>query len=355
LISFDRVVKKYNNTTIIDNVSFNIQSGEFFVIIGPSGSGKTTLLKMINRMENPTEGKILIDDMDISQTNSIILRRKIGYVIQSIGLLPHMDVEENVSIVPKLLKKDKNKTKEIVKDMLNLVGLDYVSYLHKYPYQLSGGEAQRVGIARALAADPPIILMDEPFGALDPITKLSLQNSISKIHRELKKTIVFVTHDIDEAIKIGQKIAIIKDGKIIQADTPQSILTNPKNSFVASFLGSDRALKKLSKLFVGDFVKNAESVSEIELNTLQISNQKYVWVVNQDGVLKGWLDLDNPKKNLKEIYIETGYEGFALRNNDTLKDAVSKMVWESVRTLPVCDSNGKLIGQIDLLDIITKT
>ncbi len=351
MIKFIGVTKLFNHATALNNINLNIKKGELFVLIGPSGSGKTTLLKMINKMETPDSGSIFINGKDISKINGTQLRRKIGYVIQSIGLLPHMSVKDNILIVPKLLKTDKVVAMERVNELLNLVELEPKQYINKYPHQLSGGEAQRVGIARALAADPPIVLMDEPFGALDPITKSRLQNQICQIHKTLQKTVVFVTHDIDEAIKIAQKIAIIKNGTIVQVDTPQEILSNPKDSFVASFLGSDRALKKLSKLHVKDFKKTAEYVAEAEKETALHTNKKYVWVVDEKGALKGWMYIN---RDIRQ-YTEVDYKTFALDNYETLKDAVSKMIVQSVKTLPVCDKNGKITVEISLTDIMTKT
>ncbi len=351
MIKLIDITKKFGNHAVLNNINLHIKKGEFFVLIGPSGSGKTTLLKTINKMETPDSGKIFINNQDISDIKGTVLRRRIGYVIQSIGLLPHMSVKDNILIVPKLLKTDKRIAESRALELLNLVELPPETYKNKFPHQLSGGEAQRVGIARALAADPPIVLMDEPFGALDPITKSRLQNQICRIHKALKKTIVFVTHDIDEAIKIGQKIAIIKDGNIIQTDAPQNILSHPRNSFVATFLGSDRALKKLSKLYVKDYKKNAECVFENELSNDIQTNKKYVWVIDINNILKGWIYLSENGSQ----YTQIDYETFALNDEETLKDAVSKMIVQSVKTLPVCDKKGQLTGEISLTDIVVKT
>jgi len=360
MIKLDNVSKSYNQTRVIDCVSLEILKGELFVIIGPSGSGKTTLLKMINKMIKPTTGKIYIDGADISSIKGELLRRRIGYVIQDIGLLPHMNVKENVSIVPKLLKMDKKKIEENVVRILDMVGLDPSIYLNKYPSQLSGGQAQRVGIARALAADAQVLLMDEPFGALDPITKSHLQNQISRIHKKLNKTIVFVTHDIDEAIKIASRIAVIKDGRLVQVDTPQNILSKPKNEFIVSFLGSDRALKKLSRLYVKDFMRKADRINLTGKDfgyLIDAVAKNYIWITNENDILKGWADLsDSDQDNQRQVsYIEIDHKTFAAGEDETLKDTVSKMLWHSSKVLPVCKEDGKLIGEIDLSDIITKT
>ena len=350
MIKIDGVTKRYDSYTVLDNIHLNIKRGEFFVVIGPSGSGKTTFLKLINKMVEPDEGRIYIDGNDISKIKGTFLRRRIGYVIQSIGLLPHMTVKDNILIVPRLLRMDKKRCEERVLELLNLVELPPEHYLNKYPHQLSGGEAQRVGIARALAADPPIVLMDEPFGALDPLTKSRLQNQICRIHKELGETIVFVTHDIDEAIKIGQMIAIIRDGNIVQVDVPQNILSKPRDSFVASFLGSDRALKKLSKFLVKDYKRDARSVRLNDKDSISI-NGKYVWVIDDSGILKGWISYID---GVKGEYTKVDFKEFSVEDDETLKNALSKMIVQSVEVLPVCDTKGKLIGEISLLDIVTK-
>jgi osmoprotectant transport system ATP-binding protein len=237
LIKFQNVSKCYGHTAILKNISFDIKQGEFVVLIGPSGCGKTTTLKTINRLIEPDNGKIFIDGKDITKANPVELRRTIGYVIQQIGLFPNMTVEQNISIVPKLLKYPKQKCQEIVQDLLALVDMPYEENAHKYPTELSGGQQQRIGVLRALAASPPIILMDEPFGALDPITRDSLQEEIKRIQKKLKKTIVFVTHDMDEALRLADTIIFMNNGKIVQMASPEEMLQNPADSIIKSFLG----------------------------------------------------------------------------------------------------------------------
>ena len=247
-ISLKKLTKRYPGTekAAVDEVDLEIPAGEIVVFVGPSGCGKTTTMRMINRMIPPTSGVIEIDGKDIADLNDTTLRRQIGYVIQQIGLIPHLTIAANVALVPKLLKWDKKKIAPKVDEMLSVVGLDPDQYRDRYPRQLSGGQQQRVGVARALAADPPIMLMDEPFGAVDPITRGKLQDEFLNLQKTLGKTIVFVTHDFDEALKLGDRIAVLREGsQIAQYDTPENILAAPADDFVAGFIGEGAALKRL--------------------------------------------------------------------------------------------------------------
>jgi osmoprotectant transport system ATP-binding protein len=255
MIEFRGVSKTYPGSSrpVVNDLSFEIPEGEVCVLVGPSGCGKTTSMRMVNRLIEPTEGEILIDGELNTSMSGTQLRRKIGYAIQQIGLFPHRTIADNIATVPSLLGWDKGRIKTRVDELLELVGLDPGVYRDRYPAELSGGQQQRVGVARAMAADPPIMLMDEPFGAVDPITRERLQDEFLRIQQEIKKTIVFVTHDIDEAIKMGDKIAILKQGGILaQYDTPENILSRPNSEFVASFVGNDRILKRLSLTRVGE-------------------------------------------------------------------------------------------------------
>jgi len=236
-IAFRDVTKSFNGREAVKNISFQIREGETLVLVGTSGCGKTTTLKMINRLVEPTSGLIELEGRNISEYSIIALRRGIGYVIQSIGLFPHMTIEQNIGIIPELNKWPKEKIAERVEALLNVVGLDPNTYGERYPAELSGGQQQRIGVARALAADPPIILMDEPFGALDPITREQLQNELLGIIRTIKKTIVFVTHDIFEAIRLADRIALMDKGQIIQIGSPKEIVEKPANEYVKDFLG----------------------------------------------------------------------------------------------------------------------
>ncbi|HET7269571.1 MAG TPA: ABC transporter ATP-binding protein [Rubrobacter sp.] len=255
MIEFKNVSKTYagSDRAVVNDLTFTIQNGEICVLVGPSGCGKTTSMRMVNRLIEPTQGEILIDGQKNTSMSGTQLRRKIGYAIQQIGLFPHRTIASNVATVPNLVGWDKERTASRVDELLDLVGLPPDQYRDRYPAELSGGQQQRVGVARALAADPPIMLMDEPFGAVDPITRDRLQNEFLNIQQDIKKTIVFVTHDIDEAIKMGDKIAILKEGGILaQYDTPENILANPTSDFVSSFVGTDRVLKRLSLVRVRD-------------------------------------------------------------------------------------------------------
>jgi len=241
-IEFNSVCKKFNNAgdNVVDHISLTIEEGEFITILGSSGCGKTTLLKMINRLYEPNEGKITLFGEDIKDVDVVKLRRRIGYVIQQVGLFPHMTIAENITTVPKLLKWSKEKIEGRVEELLHLVGLNPKEFKNRYPSQLSGGQQQRIGLARALAVDPKIMLLDEPFGAIDAINRMNLQDELLRIHGGLKKTFLFVTHDINEAFKMGTRVIIMNKGRICQFDTPQNIAKNPADDFVSSLIDSSR-------------------------------------------------------------------------------------------------------------------
>jgi osmoprotectant transport system ATP-binding protein len=254
-IVFDHVTKRYGESPqpAVDDLSITIPEGEICVLIGPSGGGKSTAMRMVNRLISITEGDITIDGRSVNELDVVELRRGIGYVIQQIGLFPHMTIEANVATVPKLVGWDKQRTRARARELLELVGLDPDQYARRFPAQLSGGQRQRVGLARAMAADPPLMLMDEPFGAIDPITRERLQNDFLRLHREVRKTVIFVTHDIDEAIKMGDRICILREGgRLAQYDTPEAILAQPADEFVADFVGADRGLKRLGLRTLGE-------------------------------------------------------------------------------------------------------
>lgn len=240
MVVFESITKSFSDNAVIQNLSIEIKRGQFAVLIGPSGCGKTTTLRMINRLIEPTAGKILVDEQDISKVNPVDLRRRIGYVIQQIGLFPNMTIEQNIEVVPKLLGWPKEKRRERVRELLEMVSMDPQQYCKRYPSELSGGQQQRVGVLRALAVSPPLLLMDEPFGALDPITRETLQDEIKKLQIDLGITIVFVTHDIDEAVKLADVIIMMKDGKVVQIAPPEELLSNPASDFVREFVGKKR-------------------------------------------------------------------------------------------------------------------
>jgi len=248
VIALDGVRKRFAGATTaaVDGVSLDVAAGEICVLIGPSGCGKTTTMRMINRMIDPDEGRILVDGRDIARVDPVELRRGIGYVIQQVGLFPHLTIAENVATVPRLLGWSAARVTQRVDEPRALVDMDPALYRARFPRELSGGQKQRVGVARALAADPPLLLMDEPFGALDPLTRAALQDEFLRLLRELSKTIVFVTHDMDEALKLGTRIAVLREGRVVQYDTPAQLLAHPADAFVESFVGEDRALKRLA-------------------------------------------------------------------------------------------------------------
>ncbi|NKJ06448.1 ABC transporter ATP-binding protein [Rhizobium sp. SG741] len=252
MIRLDKVSKNYEGSGrhAVDSLDLIIETGTTVALIGPSGCGKTTTMRMINRLETPTAGRVLVNDRDVAATDPKELRRSIGYVIQQVGLFPHMTIERNVATVPRLLGWGKARTDRRIDELLELVGLDPSIMRRRLPHELSGGQRQRVGFARALAADPAIMLMDEPFGAIDPITRVRLQDEFRQILKKVSKTVVIVTHDIDEAIKMGDRIAIMRDGRLLQYDTPEAILARPADEFVESFLGPDRAIKRLRLIAV---------------------------------------------------------------------------------------------------------
>ena len=312
-IELDHVTKRYgsNPRPAIDDLSLTIPAGEICVLIGPSGGGKTTAMKMINRLISITEGDITIDGKSVKSLEKTELRRGIGYVIQQIGLFPHMNVQDNIATVPRLLGWDKQRTRARSDELLELVGLDPSEHAKRYPAQLSGGQRQRVGLARAMAADPPLMLMDEPFGAIDPITRERLQNDFLRLHREIRKTVVFVTHDIDEAIKMGDRICILREGGVLaQYDTPEAILAAPADDFVAQFVGADRGLKRLALRRVdeidlqpvpdGDGAPTCSQRTTLRdaLSLMLTEGASGVVVHDADGNAKGYLTFDAVRRQL---------------------------------------------------------
>lgn len=357
MIRLKNVVKEYDELTAVNGVNVTFPKNRISVIIGPSGCGKSTMLKMINRMIKPTSGTITIDSKNIDQFNPEKLRRSMGYVIQNIGLFPHMDVRDNISVVPRLLNWSKSVIQKRVDELMPLIGLEPSEYLGKYPGQLSGGEAQRIGVARALAADPSILLMDEPFGAVDPMTREILQTEFLEIQNRVKKTIVFITHDLDEAIKLADKLIIMKNGEIIQDDPPDRVLAAPRTQFVRDFIGADRALKRLIRLTCNNYMHKAhyaeenQSVADV---IASISGEKsFIWVTDSQGIFKGWINLKraNQRKLVIEEMTTTKPDTLSLFPMHTLRDALSKMIGEGIGSIPIVNRNHNLIGEIDLEDI----
>jgi len=353
MIQLDSVTKRYGETAAVSELSLEVREGELCVLIGPSGCGKTTTLRMINRLVEPTEGKILIDGSDNRSSRPEVLRRSIGYAIQSVGLFPHMTVEQNIGVVPSILGWDKPQIVERSRELLDLVGLDANAYAPKYPHELSGGEAQRIGVARALAADPPILLMDEPFGAVDPLTREMLQRQFMAIQRRLKKTIVLVTHDLDEAIRMADTVAVMRSGSLVQYDTPELLLSQPANAFVRDFVGADRALKRLSRIPVTTLMKPARTVRRgvvLEDNEFE-SLPRYVWVVDEDDRLLGWADTTGGRDTASWQMDEMQANRVSVVDTSSLREALSHMLGQGVRNVPIVTTEGRLLGEITLRDI----
>ncbi|GCD97253.1 ABC transporter ATP-binding protein [Embleya hyalina] len=298
MIRLDRVTKRYpDGTDAVADLSLDVATGELVTLVGPSGCGKTTTMKMVNRLIEPTSGRIFLDDEDITRADPVKLRRRMGYVIQSGGLFPHRTVLENTVTVPSLLGWDRRKAKARGVELLELVGLDPAKLGDRYPHQLSGGQRQRVGVARALAADPPVLLMDEPFGAVDPVVREHLQTEFLRLQQELRKTILFVTHDIEEAVRLGDRMAVFSmGGRIEQFDTPSSVLGAPANDYVADFVGADRGLKRLSvteitpdDLELPPIVRLDDPMPEA-LAKLRAAGSRWAVVLDDAGDLHGWVD-----------------------------------------------------------------
>ncbi len=354
------VTKLYGTVKAVENLSVNINEGDVCVLIGPSGCGKTTTLRMINRLIEPTSGRIFVNGQDISQVRPEKLRQSIGYAIQSVGLFPHMTVGANISVVPELLHWEKERIARRMEELLVLVGLDPGEYAGKYPNQLSGGEAQRIGVARALSADPPILLMDEPFGAVDPLTRERLQVQFIDIQKKLKKTIILVTHDLDEAIRLADRIAIMAAGRLVQYDTPETILSRPADKFVHDFIGTDRALKRLSRIGIENFVKASPSIGlDASIGDARSACERcrWVWVVDKDKKLIGWIDQANlaGATSIAEVAVTIDRDTVAITSEATLKEALSRMLSQGLNTIPVADNQGHLIGEVTLGDIEAAT
>ena len=359
-VQFDHVTKVYGaketkkgSPGAVNDLSLSIPAGKICALVGPSGCGKTTSLKMVNRLIEPSSGRILLDGEDAAQRDLIDLRRGIGYVIQQVGLFPHHTIEDNVSTVPKLLGWDETRQRERSRELLELVGLDPAKYGSRYPAQLSGGERQRVGVARALAADPPIMLMDEPFGAVDPIVRERLQNEFLRLQENLAKTILFVTHDIDEAIKMGDLVAVFETGgKLAQFATPVEILAQPASDFVARFVGADRGLKRLALSRVEDLPLGqlptgqvGEAAGPARQRTLDHPFH-YLLLLDQARKPVGWVHEDKiPAEGVLADDIANPTSPL-LNRRTTLKDALSMLLEADVQAGVVTDRNGIYQGVV---------
>ena len=357
MITLEHLTKRYGERLAVDDLSFEVADGEVAVLIGPSGCGKTTTLRMINRLIEPSAGRIFIDGTDATTLKPEELRRHIGYVIQSVGLFPHLTVAENIATVPRLLGWKSDRIRPRTSELLELVGLPSSEYAEKYPRQLSGGEAQRVGVARALAADPPVLLMDEPFGAVDPLNRDRLQAEFARIQRELKKTVVFVTHDIDEAIRLADKIALMREGRLQQYDAPEMLLDHPANKFVHDFVGADAALKRLGRVRVDRVMRTAvpraADGDRTAIDAAACSPERFVYLTDVAGVLTGWVDCRVLDRGTPPSEAETpvDWHEAAVHPDASLKEALSRMLALGYRAVPVVDEEGRLLGDVSLMDV----
>ncbi|HEY4633045.1 MAG TPA: ABC transporter ATP-binding protein [Candidatus Limnocylindrales bacterium] len=355
-VEFERVTKRYDRAAAgvpgaVNDLSFHVPAGRICVLVGPSGCGKTTSLKMVNRLIEPTAGRILLDGVDVTTKDVTELRRGIGYVIQQVGLFPHLTIGENVAVVLRLLGWSSERQRERAEALLQLVGLEPTTYRDRFPSQLSGGERQRVGVARALAADPPLMLMDEPFGAVDPIVRERLQNELLRLQEGLAKTILFVTHDIDEAIKMGDLVAVMRvGGRLAQFGTPEEILSAPADDFVARFVGVDRGLKRLSLRRVGDLelqqvvhVRPGTEAAEAR-GLAEADPFPYLLLVDEGDRPIGWIPDDRlPADGALDADMATPMSPL-LDRRATLKDALSLLLDSDVQVGIVVDRRGTTLG-----------
>ena len=365
MLSIKNLSKVYaGGKKAVDNMTIDIESGDFIAFIGTSGSGKTTALRMINRMIESTEGEITIDGKNIKNLNPVELRRSIGYVIQQIGLMPHMTVKENIVLVPKLLKWSQEKKDEKAKELIRLVDLPE-EYLDRYPSELSGGQQQRIGVVRALAAEQDIILMDEPFGALDPITRDTLQDLVKKLQQQLGKTFIFVTHDMDEAIKLADKICIMTNGQVVQYDTPDNILRSPANDFVKDFIGQNRLIqdrpniRTVKDAMIKPVTVHVDHSLNDAVNIMREKRVDTIFVVGNDEHLLGYLDIEDINEGLrhhKELIDTMQRDIYRVRIDSKLQDSVRTILKRNVRNVPVVDSDNKtllgLVTRANLVDIV---
>lgn len=363
MLRFENIVKKFNGNYVLSDVSFEIEKGNLVAIIGESGCGKTTLLKMINRLIKPSYGKIYIDEKDISKIDPIKLRRNIGYVIQQTGLFPHMTVRENIEIISRIEKVDNLKIEESTYRLMNMVGLDPEKYLDRYPAELSGGQQQRIGVARAFATDPEIILMDEPFSALDPITRVDLQDELAELQSKFKKTIIFVTHDMDEAIRIADMICIMKDGKVMQYDTPENILKNPINNFVSDFIGKNRIWSSPEFIKISDIMIENPIVCGSELPILKciekMRRNKVDSLIVTDSTTKEFIgvvkakfirNIENKSQRIGDIVKN---ETPTLMSSDTILDALNITNKYKISAIPVINKNKLVQGLVTKSSLVT--
>ncbi|MCI5836987.1 MAG: ABC transporter ATP-binding protein [Veillonellaceae bacterium] len=363
MIRFEHITKRYKDTEVLHDVSFSIPKNETVCLIGESGSGKTTLLKMINRLIRPTSGTIYINDQDIRTQNILDLRRNIGYVIQQTGLFPHLSVAENIELIPRTIGRPADESRKRTYELLEMVGLAPAQYADRYPAELSGGQQQRVGVARAFACDPEIILMDEPFSALDPLTRTALQDEVGHLQDEFKKTIVFVTHDMDEAIRLGDRICILDKGNIVQYDTPENILRSPANSFVERFIGKNRIWRSPEYIRAADIMITEVHICEPSLSAFRALNRMQRMHINglfvtdrRTGRLLGSVsaqtlrelpDLSVPVEKVMQTDIRT------VTPEATLPDTLQLIQAENLYFVPVVAEDRRLLGLLTQSSLVT--
>ena len=355
LENLTKTFKQKNGSSFnaVDNVSLNVPEGEMCVLLGPSGCGKTTTLKMINRLIPASSGKILINGEDTSGLDTVTLRRNIGYVIQQIGLFPNMTIEENITVVPRMLGWDKQRCKARASELMSMMALDANKFLNRYPREMSGGQQQRIGVIRALAADPPVLLMDEPFGAVDPINREVIQNEFLDMQRQLKKTVMLVSHDIDEALKLGDRIAVFGQGKIVQCASPDELLAKPANEFVGSFVGQDRTLKRLLLVQAGD-VTDRQPTLTVQKSTplgqafgmMDDNDLRSITVVDDDGKPLGFVKRREARgasgvcADMLHKFTVTG------KAEENLRVVLSKLYEHNMVWMPIVDEEGRYSGEI---------
>jgi osmoprotectant transport system ATP-binding protein len=359
-IQLKNLTKDYGSIVAVNDLNIEFDEKKITILIGPSGCGKTTTLKMINRLIERTSGDIVFDGKSIDDMNRINLRRHIGYAIQEIGLFMHMSIFDNIAVVPRLLKWPENEVKNRVAELMDLVNLDPDEYMYKYPAQLSGGQKQRIGVARSLAANPEVVLMDEPFGAIDPINREKLQDAFLEIQEQIQKTIIFVTHDIREAIKLGDKIAIFNRGKLVQYDEVLNVINKPANGFVENLLGSDRALKGLETMRVKEnFDTDFYSMNTTDIKTtgealkfLDDNDRRYCYVVDGKNKLKGYVGKRELEKRKPETELKEEIKNIeSLQPYSNLMEAISTMVVAGLNTCPVVNAKDQLLGVVIFKEI----
>ena len=355
MITFEGVTKQYNDITVVDSLDLTIHDGEFVILIGPSGCGKTTTLKMINKLIEMDAGTITIDGQDISTINGDVLRREIGYVIQQIGLFPNLTIKENILVVPRLLKWEEERCTKRVYELLELVGMPYEENAMKYPNELSGGQQQRIGVLRALAGEPPIILMDEPFGALDPVTRESLQDELKQLQQQLHKTIIFVTHDMDEALKMADKIVFMSEGKILQVATPDEMLANPADTIITNFMGrhassgeAEFEAMRCSDVMEKDLLTVSERENPLEIAARMKTGGYHLAVVTADtgeplGIvtLEGIKEFKQPADTLTTM---VDRDVAWVKATDQAKEAYSRLIQSNQVCLLVMDEQNRAVG-----------